>query len=75
MSLIPSNTWRDDPTGATYGPGVSRAANAAAARPYRLRIAPARGAALIVTLHAETSRLAITYAQNRWPGAKVQLLH
>jgi len=29
MSLIPSNTWRDDPAGATYGPGVSRAADTA----------------------------------------------
>lgn len=75
MTLIPSNTWRDDPAGASYGPGLSRPTNEAAARPYRLRISPPRGAALIVTLQAETSSLAINYAQNRWPGARVQLLH
>lgn len=74
MSLIPSNTWRDDPAGALYGPGLSRPSNDAAARPYRLRITLPRGAALIVTLHAETDRLAVTYAQNRWPGAQVRLL-
>ena len=74
MSLIPAHTWRDDDANASHGPGISRPANGAAAHPYRLRIAPPRGAALIVTLHAETDRLAITYAQNRWPGAQVRLL-
>lgn len=74
MSLIPSNTWRDDPSGACYGAGVSRPANPAAARPYRLRVQPERGAPLIVTLAAETTRLALTYARNRWPGAQVRLL-
>lgn len=72
--MIPPNTWRDDPPGACYGAGVSRPANPAASRPYRLRVQPERGAPLIVTLAAETGRLAITYAQSRWPGSRVQLL-
>lgn len=74
MSLTPPNTWRDDPAGALYGPGLSRPSNDAAARPYRLRITPTRGAAMIVTLRAETRRLALTYARNRWPDAQVSLL-
>ena len=74
MSLIPSNTWRDDPAGALYGPGLSRPANEAAARTSRLRVTPSRGAAMIVTLRAETRRLAVTYARNRWPDAQVVLL-
>lgn len=74
MSLIPSNTWRDDPVGALHGPGISRPLNTAAARPFRLRITPQRGAAMIVTLSAETKRLAAVYAQNRWPESTVQLL-
>lgn len=69
-----SHTWKDDPAGAQHGPGISRPADAAAARAYRLRVQPPRGAALIITLHAETDRLAVCYAQNRWPGARVSLL-
>ena len=68
VSAITSNTWRDDPQGAQHGPGVSRAVDAAAARPFRLRVRPPRGAALLITLYAESERLAICYAQNRWPG-------
>lgn len=74
MSLIPSNTWRDDDANASHGPGISRPANDASARPYRLRVTPSRGAAMIVTLRAETRRLAVTYARNRWPDAQVVLL-
>jgi hypothetical protein len=73
MSLIPSNTWDDDPAGAQYGPGVSRALDARAARPFRLRVRPARGAAMVVTLQAEAQELAVRYAENRWPGATVTL--
>ncbi len=74
MSLILSNTWRDDPAGATYGPGVSRAANGAKVRPFRLRVKQPHETALVVTLHAETKAKAKLYASNRWPLAQVQLL-
>lgn len=74
MTQITSNTWRDDPAGATYGPGVSRAADGAAVRAFRLRVKQPHETALIVTLHAETKAKAQRYAQNRWPTATVQLL-
>jgi hypothetical protein len=66
-----AHTWADDPDGALHGPGISRPSDAAAARPYRLRVQPRRGAALIVTLHAESERLAVCYAQNRWPDSRI----
>lgn len=75
MTLITSNTWRDDPAGAQHGPGISRPSDDAAARPYRLRVQPRRGAALIVTLHAESERLAVCYAQNRWPDSRIRPLN
>jgi hypothetical protein len=71
MNRIASNSWDDAPAGAQHGPGISRAANPAAARTFRLRVAPPRGAAMIVTLRAESKRLAVRYAANRWPEATI----
>lgn len=73
MSKIASLTWNDE-AGARLGPGVSRAADGASTRPFRVRVRLSRGTPMVVTLQAETKARALRYAQNRWPDSTVELI-
>lgn len=64
--------WQEHPTG-SYGPGVSRAAKPERAKPVLLHVKQGRGRPMKVTLMAESNSLAIRYAENRWPGAEVEV--
>lgn len=64
--------WHEHPTG-SFGPGVSRAAKPERAKPVALLVRQGRGRPMKVTLMAESDNLAIRYAENRWPGAEVEV--
>lgn len=56
-----------------HGEGVSRAMADAQTKPVRLRVMARGQGPMLVTLHAETSKHAIRYAEARWPGAAVEV--
>lgn len=64
--------WHEHPTG-NFGPGVSRPARPERAKPVALLVTQGRGRPMKVTLMAESNKLAIRYAENRWPGAAVEV--
>jgi len=65
--------WREDqPT--RSGPGISRPMPGAATAMYHLRVKPLHGAAMKVTLKAESPAHAKRYAEARWPEAKVEFV-
>jgi hypothetical protein len=66
--------WSEEPTPARYGPGISRPRDGQRAKPYKLLVRTANAAPMRVTLAAPTKRDAIRFAQNRWPGAAVEVL-
>lgn len=64
--------WQEHPTG-SFGPGVSRAAKPERAKPVALLVRQGRGQPMKVTLMAESPKAAVRYAENRWPGAQVEV--
>lgn len=64
--------WHEHPTG-SFGPGVSRPAAPERAKPVALLVKQGRGRPMKVTLMAENEKLAVRYAQARWPGAQVEV--
>ncbi len=67
--------WRnEDDDGACYGEGVSRPRHNARVRDYTVMVYPRGGQPLKWYTRAESKRHAIRYAQNRWPGATVEVV-
>lgn len=64
--------WQEHPAG-SFGPGVSRPAAPERAKPFVLHVKQAKGRPMKVTLMAENNKLAVRYAQARWPGAEVEV--
>lgn len=64
--------WQEHPAGA-YGPGISRPAVPERAKPFVLKVKHGRARPMKVTLMAENDKLAVRYAQARWPGAEVEV--
>lgn len=56
-----------------HGEGISRPMAKAHTMPVRLRVTAQGQTPMLVTLHAETKRHAIRYAEARWPGAAVDV--
>lgn len=70
----PVMLWQEEPTPARYGPGISRAREGERTKAFKLLVRCDRAPAMRVTLAAPTRRDAIRYAQNRWPGAAVEVV-
>ena len=66
--------WSEEPTPARYGPGISRAKEGERTKSFKLLVRAERAPAMRVTLAAPTKRDAIRFAQNRWPGAAVEVV-
>ena len=64
--------WDDAPEG-RYGDGISRPAAKARTREFRLLVFKPGAQPMTWITRAETKRHAIRYAQNRWPGAVVEV--
>lgn len=64
--------WHEHPVG-SFGPGVSRASAPERAKPVALLVKQGKGRPMKVTLMAESANLAVRYAENRWPGAQVEV--
>ena len=75
MSSSPiSFQWRnDEDEAARYGEGISRPTPGKVTRMYRVLVFKSGSRPMIWTTRAETKQHAITYAQNRWPGAAVEV--
>jgi hypothetical protein len=64
--------WHEHPVG-NFGPGVSRPAKPERAKPFVLHVKHGNARPMKVTLLAESSKLAVRYAEARWPGAAVEV--
>lgn len=75
MSSYPSAfQWRNEEDDlCRYGEGISRPTAGKVTRLYRVMVFKSGSRPMIWTTRAETKRHAITYAQNRWPGATVEV--
>jgi len=75
MSNSPiSFQWRNDEEDlCRYGEGISRPTPGKVTNIYRLLIYKSGSRPMTWTTRAETKQHAITYAQNRWPGATVEV--
>ncbi len=65
-------TWEENPK-KLIGPGISRAQEGERTKPFTLRVMQGNALPMKVTLQAPTKKLAVKYAQNRWPGAVVEV--
>ena len=64
--------WAEEEQG-RFGEGISRPKHAAKTREYRLIVYPIGAQPMTWITRAETKRHAVRYAQNRWPGATVEV--
>jgi hypothetical protein len=64
--------WQEEETG-NYGEGISRPRHGARTRDFKLIIYPQGAQPMTWFTRAESKRDAIKYAQNRWPGATVEV--
>lgn len=71
MKEIAAFQWIESVHG-SFGPGVSRPAVPERARRYTLVVRQQMAQPMKVTLMAENKKLALRYAQARWPGAAVE---
>lgn len=63
--------WQE-PIRGSFGPGVSRPAVPERAKKFTLVVRQQAARPMKVTLMAESRKLALRYAQARWPGAAVE---
>jgi hypothetical protein len=67
--------WRNDEhDGGCYGEGISRPAAKARTRQFRLIVYPQGARPMTWITRAESKSHAVRYAQNRWPGATVEVV-
>jgi hypothetical protein len=66
--------WSEEPTPARYGPGISRPRDGQRTRAFKILVRNGNAQPMRVTFQAPTKRDALRYAQNRWPGAAVEVL-
>lgn len=71
MKEIVPFQWEESNRG-LFGPGVSRPAVPQRARKFTLVVRQQAAQPMKVTLLAESKKLALRYAQARWPGAAVE---
>lgn len=72
-SMLPFR-WADDQIDSKHGEGISRPRSKARTREYRLIVYPTGSQPMTWITRAETKRHAIRYAENRWPGAAVEVM-
>ena len=65
--------WREDNQG-RYGDGISRPVPKSRTKLYTLIVYKSGSMPMTMTMRAENKTAAITYAQNRWPGATVEAM-
>lgn len=66
--------WRNDEDDAgLYGDGISRPMPGNPTREFRLLVFKPGSRPMTWITRAESKKHAITYAQNRWPGAEVEV--
>jgi hypothetical protein len=63
----------DEPITGRFGDGISRPRPKARVREYRVIVYPTGARPMTWITRAETKRHAIRYAENRWPGAVVEI--
>jgi len=78
MPDIPSGSilafrWAEEPTDSKHGDGVSRPVPKARTKQYRVMVYPQGARPMLWITQAENVGAAIRYAQNRWPGAEVEV--
>ncbi len=61
-----------EPIRGSFGPGISRPIVPERARKFTLVVRQQAAQPMKVTLLAENKKLALRYAENRWPGARVE---
>ena len=64
--------WQEHQPGA-FGPGVSRAADLEKTKKFTLLVKQQTAKPMKLVLFAENKKMALKYAQNRWPGAAVEV--
>ena len=64
--------WVDEERG-KFGDGISRPKPQARTREFRLIVYPQGSQPMTWITRAESKRHAVRYAQNRWPGAAVEV--
>ena len=65
--------WRED-NHSRHGEGISRPVHKARTKLYNLIVYKSGSMPMTVTMRAENKTAAITYAQNRWPNATVEVM-
>jgi hypothetical protein len=71
-TMLPWQWAEDEPT-SKHGEGISRPRPRARTRQYRVVVYPRGAQPMLWTTQAENVKAAIRYAQNRWPGAEVEV--
>ena len=72
ISIVPFQ-WRQSEPEGVYGEGVSRPRHGSKTREFRLIIYPQGSQPMTWITRAESQKHALRYAQNRWPGATVEV--
>ena len=65
--------WLEEPSTSRHGDGISRPLPKTRTREYRVIIYKPGAQPMTWITRAETKRHAIRYAENRWPGAAVEV--
>ncbi len=71
-SMLPWQWAEEEPT-SKHGDGISRPNPKARTKMYRVMVYPRGARPMLWTTHAENVKAAVRYAQNRWPGADVEV--
>jgi hypothetical protein len=66
--------WHEESDDSKHGEGISRPRPGAHTREYRVLVRKAYAQPMVWITQAETKRHALRYAQNRWPGAAVEVM-
>ena len=65
--------WAEDKPTSKHGDGISRPRPKTRTKEFRLIVYPVGARPMTWITRAESKRHAIRYAQNRWPGATVEV--
>jgi len=71
-TMLPSQ-WAEEPSTSKHGEGISRPRLKTRTREYRVIICKPGAQPMTWVTRAESKRHAIRYAENRWPGAAVEV--
>lgn len=71
-SMLPWQ-WQEDAPTSRHGEGISRPLPKTRTREFRLTVSAHGARPMLWITKAENVKAAIRYAQNRWPGAQVEV--